>query len=321
MPARHRDALDRVGHAGHRDLHAPFGHACSGVHARVGAYLGASCAKRFAHHTARRAARRPGPNTGGNQAGWMLAQHDVRVGHRQRPAAAVAGRAGSAPAAFRVPRAAARRRSGTEPPPAATVWMLIIGARMRTPATCGRRRARTRRRRPATNGSTSVEVPPMSKPMTVVPPACARRARHADDAAGRAGEDRVPPWKWVGLGQPAELCMRKYSRYPRHRGRHLVDIAAQDGRDRRRPRSSPRGTSFISGLTSCDTRDLAKPRIAPGAPPPPRAPCSASRAGRRWRRRAAGVKGCLQVRAAGVSPAASAPRHRDTRSSASTTRA
>jgi hypothetical protein len=65
-----------------------------------------------------------------------LAQQHVGVGHRQRAAAAVAGRAGVGAGAFR-PDAQARavERSRIEPPPAATVWMLIIGARMRTPAT------------------------------------------------------------------------------------------------------------------------------------------------------------------------------------------
>jgi hypothetical protein len=65
----------------------------------------------------------------------QLAQHDVAVGHGQRPAAAVAGRAGIGAGAFGADLERGRREGRIEPPPAATVWMCIIGARIRTPAT------------------------------------------------------------------------------------------------------------------------------------------------------------------------------------------
>ena len=54
----------------------------------------------------------------------------------ERPAAAVAGRAGIG--AGRTPDrrdSAQPSKNRIEPPPAATVWICIIGARMRTPAT------------------------------------------------------------------------------------------------------------------------------------------------------------------------------------------
>jgi hypothetical protein len=119
----------------------------------------------------------------------QLAQHDVRIGHGQGPAPAVAhrGRDWRRPNPDQ-PGSASRRTCRIEPPPAATVWMFIIGARMRTPGHHGLVGAFILAREMT---ATSVEVPPMSKPITRSKPASDGRLRHGDHPAGRAGEDRV----------------------------------------------------------------------------------------------------------------------------------
>ena len=58
---------------------------------------------------------------------------------------------------------------------------------------------------------------------------CQRRAHHADNAAGRAGEDRVLALKALGLGQTARTLHEEQA-HARHLRGDLVDIAAQDGR-------------------------------------------------------------------------------------------
>ena len=85
----------------------------------------------------------------------------------------LAGKGGDLPLVFGIAigvRMRAPSKCSTEPPPAATVWISIIGARMRTPATSV---SKLRSYSPE-KCDTSVEVPPMSKPMTFSKPA--RRA-------------------------------------------------------------------------------------------------------------------------------------------------
>ena len=79
------------------------------------------------------------------------------------------------------------------------MWMRIIGARMRTPATSV---SKARSYSPS-KCDTSVEVPPMSKPMTLAKPASFAVSTMRDHAAGRAGEDRVLALEQLGRGQPA----------------------------------------------------------------------------------------------------------------------
>ncbi len=89
------------------------------------------------------------------------------------------------------------------PPPAATVWMFIIGAVMRTPAI---RVFSTRSYSPA-KWQTSVEVPPMSKPMMRSRPAI-RLVRTAPTTPP-AGPDRMAslPWNISAPVRPPEDCM------------------------------------------------------------------------------------------------------------------
>ena len=96
-----------------------------------------------------------------------------------------------------------------EPPPAATVLIAIIGARIRTPATAV---SNARSNVPAYN-ATSVEVPPMSKPMIWSSPAMP--AVRAAPTMPPAGPDRMAslPWKLCASVRPPLDCM-KYSRVP-----------------------------------------------------------------------------------------------------------
>ena len=85
----------------------------------------------------------------------------------------------------------------------------IIGARMRTPATA----VSNARSNPPAYSATSVEVPPMSKPMMRSSPAIA--AVRAAPTMPPAGPDRIAslPWKPCASARPPFDCM-KYSRVP-----------------------------------------------------------------------------------------------------------
>ena len=90
-----------------------------------------------------------------------------------------------------------------EPPPAATVWMLIIGARSRTPATSV---SNARSYSPA-KCVTSVDVPPMSKPMMRSKPAS--RDTSTAPTMPPAGPDRIAslPWNSCASVRPPFDCM------------------------------------------------------------------------------------------------------------------
>ena len=90
-----------------------------------------------------------------------------------------------------------------EPPPAATVWMDSIGARIRTPATCV---SYSRSNSPA-KCDTSVEVPPMSKPMVLVKPASAAvRAMPTIPPAGPDTMESFPRKPAASVSPPLD-CM------------------------------------------------------------------------------------------------------------------
>ncbi len=82
--------------------------------------------------------------------------------------------------------------------------MLIIGARMRTPATCV---SNARSNSPA-KCETSVEVPPMSKPITW--PKSASCAVRTMPTMPPAGPDRIAslPWNACASARPPEDCMK-----------------------------------------------------------------------------------------------------------------
>jgi hypothetical protein len=103
--------------------------------------------------------------------------------------------------------------------------MLIMGARMRTPATWV---SNSRSKVPGVVGHVGGSAPHVETDHLVVT-GQARGARHADDAAGRAGQDRVLALEHPGVGQAAGR-LHEEQLHARHLGRHLLDIAAQDGR-------------------------------------------------------------------------------------------
>ena len=134
---------------------------------------------------------------------------------------------------------------------------------LRTPATSV---SKARSNSPA-EWATSVEVPPMSKPMTREKPASSAGAHHADDAAGGAGQDRVLALELFGRRQPTRRHheLKRRAGLARRRGAqrvgHPLDIAAAgSARDRRRRTVvSPRPTSLMSGETSWLTETCVKP--------------------------------------------------------------
>ena len=154
-----------------------------------------------------------------------LAQHHVRVRHGQRAAAAVAGRARIRARALRTgtqprtveaeDRAAAgrhgvdahHRRAHANPGDLRLERALEFTGEMRH---VGRRAAHVEADHPA-------EVREL------------RRAHHADDAAGRPGQDRVLALERTRVGESARR-LHEEQLHARHLGRHLVDVATQDRR-------------------------------------------------------------------------------------------
>ena len=94
-------------------------------------------------------------------------------------------------------------KCSTDPPPAATVWMLSIGARIRTPATSV---SYCRSNSPA-KCDTSVDVPPMSNPMTRPNPAAALlRAMPTMPPAGPDRMESLPRNRRASASPPLD-CM------------------------------------------------------------------------------------------------------------------
>ena len=109
-----------------------------------------------------------------------------------------------------------------DPPPAATVWMASMGARIRTPATWV---SYCRSNSPA-KWDTSVEVPPMSNPITRPNPAA--WAVRAMPTMPPAGPDRMEslPRNDCALARPPWDCMN-CTRTP---GSSLVTLATYRAR-------------------------------------------------------------------------------------------
>ncbi len=154
-----------------------------------------------------------------------LADADIRVGHRQRPAAAVAGRAGVGPRAVRPDaqprpvemqdRAATRRHRVDRHHRRAHAHAGHLGLeRALEPAGVQRDVGR---------GAAHVEAD------DVVQPGHRRGARGADDAAGRARQDRVLALEGVRLRQAAVRLHEIQPRAGQLAG-HQIDVAAQDRR-------------------------------------------------------------------------------------------
>ena len=136
IAAPHRNRLDGVRHVVDRDPQEPFRYLdgnrpaagpLSDLAGEGGKFLGDCVAVERARPGS---ARRPA-----EEFGLQLAEEHVAVGHAQWTAPPVAAGPGSAPADSGPTRYRAPSNEQIDPPPAATVWIIIIGARMRTPAT------------------------------------------------------------------------------------------------------------------------------------------------------------------------------------------
>ncbi len=105
--------------------------------------------------------------------------------------------------------------------------MLIIGARRRTPATSV---TNARSYSPA-QCVTSVDVPPMSNPMMRSKPARRATSDRADDAAGRARQDRVLALEATRIGETARR-LHELQAWTRARGRESPRRSPGPGRGR-----------------------------------------------------------------------------------------
>ena len=225
VAAGDRDLLDGIGHIVDGDANEALGHGAR-IHARAPGNLLAT-----------------GERGGGidrlvaigaedvrEMLGADLAEHDIAVGHRQRPAAPIAGRA--------------RHRAGAvrpDPEPAAVI--------MADRSAAGRDRVdfEHRRANPDAGDRTlagpliaSGEMGDVRRGAAHVEPDQALLARlgagprHADDAAGGPRQDRVLAAEGRGVGQAAirlhEEETRASSRRPAQSGHDLVDIATQHRR-------------------------------------------------------------------------------------------
>ncbi len=223
VAALHRDLLDRVRHVLHRDLEEARGDlrraaAVSGHRGDLAGQLGELCPCRVrverlvagrAEHL--REVRRLYP-----------AEQDVGVGHGQRAAVTVAG-------------GSRRRARGVR----ADLVTAVVEVQHRTAAGRDRVDGQHRRAQPYPGHLGLVLPLELSREVRDVGgraahvesdhPVEARRARgagHADDAAGRAGQDRVLAAERRGLGQPA-VGLHEQHPDAGEFGGHLIHVAAQ----------------------------------------------------------------------------------------------
>ena len=226
VAALHRDELDGVGHVGDGDPYESLGNVFGGLLlSRYCFDLRGERSEFFVHHI--HVERLIG--TGAEHFRKMLrpdlAQHDIAVGHRQRPAAAIArgprigaGRIGPDAVALSVEMqdgAAACRdgvnghhgRAHAHAGDLGFEFALQLSGIVRYVGRC-----------PA-----HVEADDFAEA------GCLRGAHHADYAARRAGENRILALKALRIGQPAAAL---HEHYPGagQLARHLIDIAPQDRR-------------------------------------------------------------------------------------------
>ena len=102
VAALDRDLLDRIGHVVDRDREATmrqlFGRALDAGGAR---HVGRQCAEGAAHHPLVQRLLGVGPEHVRKEARMQLADHQIGVGDRERPAAPIAGRTGTGPGELR----------------------------------------------------------------------------------------------------------------------------------------------------------------------------------------------------------------------------
>ena len=232
VAARHRDLLDRVGHAADRDVDEALGDLLRrpGAAGRLFDLRGERRELR-AHDGSVERLVALRPEHLGKERRLDLADGDVRIGDRERPAAPVRRR----------PRIGAR---ALRPDPKARA----VESEDRA-AACGHRMDRHHGRADAHAGDAGLEGPlelagvvaHVGRGATHVEADDAdafdrvletelRGSHHADDAARRARQDRVLALKAAGFGKTARR-LHEIQAHAWHLGRDLVDVATQDRRE------------------------------------------------------------------------------------------
>ncbi len=220
VAARHRDFLDGVGHLLHGNGNKAFGHGLG----RAPGLLRQGSEVR-AHHLVVERFVGMRPKHFGEVTRLHLADHHVGIGHRQRAASAVAGRAGVGTStlgpdtkarAVKAEEGAATRSHGVDAHHGRAHAHTGHGGFELTLEGTGK---------VAYVGGSAAHV----KADHLVLPRQRGGARHAHDAPGRPAQDGVLALKSVRIGQPA-AGLHEEELHTRHFGRHLLHIAAQDGR-------------------------------------------------------------------------------------------
>ncbi len=226
VAARHRDALDRVGHVLDRDLQEALGQRLGrGLAAGRGLHLGRQRLEpgRDAVAVQRLVGLRPEHLRKVRR--LDLAQQHVGVGRGQRPAAPVARRPGVGAGALGPD---AQPRTVELQQRAATGGHGVDAHHRRAHAHAGHLGVEGALEfagvmRHVGAGAAHVEADHLGVT------AGHGGAHHADDAAGRAGQDRVLALEVVRFGQAAAALHEEQAHAGHLRG-HLVDVAAQDRR-------------------------------------------------------------------------------------------
>ncbi len=236
VAAGHRDALDRVGHVLHRDLHKACGQRF-GRHVAPGAALDVGGHRlEFGDHA--RAVERlvaARPEHLGKVRALDAAKHHVGVGHRQRTAAPIARRPRVGTGALGPD---AQPRAVELQDRAAAGGHRVDAHHRRAHAHAGHlgfERALEFAREVADVGGRAAHV---EADHSLVPTGH-RGAHHADDAARRARQDRILALEVVRFGE-ATARLHEEQAHAGHLRGHLVDVAAQD---RRQVRVDHRGVA------------------------------------------------------------------------------
>ena len=270
MALLHRDLLDRVRHVGYRDRQVAFRDlpriACLPGRLRD---LGRQCGEFLPHGLAvqRRIA---GWSEDRRKMPWLdLADADIGVRHRQRPAVAIAGRSRPGPGAVRA-------------------YAVAGAVEMQDRSAAGRHRVdRHHRRTHPHAGHLGLERPLERAGIQrhigggaahvetddPVEPRHSGGARRADDAAGRPGQDGILALEAGRLGQPA-VGLHEVKLHAVQFARHLRHVAAQDRRQigvhhrRVATRHQPQQrTDRVAGGDlgePCLPRQLGQPRLVGG---------------------------------------------------------
>ena len=226
VAALHGNALDRFGHVADGDFEETLGQLFRRhVAAGGGADFVGHRREALHHGVAIQRFVGVGAEDLGEEIGLDLAEQHVAVGHGQRTAAAVAGRAGVG--AGRI-RADAQARAVEMQDRAAAGRDRVDAHHRRAHAHAGHQGLEfalefTGVVRHVGGGAAHVEADDLVEARLFA------GAHHADDAAGRAGQDGVLAAEAVRVGQAAARLHEHQADAGQFAG-HLVDVALEDGR-------------------------------------------------------------------------------------------